>query len=105
MTNSAYPPAKSRRRAGWGRRGEVALRTLMAIGLGYALSALATTALAHWLPGSRLERTVTATLLSFAIFVALVIWAFATPRLSRALGLGLMACFALAALNAWGAGR
>lgn len=62
----------------------VASRALAAIVGGYALTALATFALALFLPMSRAEASMTATLLSFAIYTCAVIWVFATRTASRA---------------------
>lgn len=62
----------------------VASRVVAAILGGYALSALATFALATFLPMSRAEASMTATLLSFAIYTCAVIWVFATRTVWRA---------------------
>lgn len=62
----------------------VASRALAAIIGGYALTALATTALAIFLPLSRAEASMTATLLSFVIYTCVVLWVFATRSATRA---------------------
>lgn len=62
----------------------VASRALAAIVGGYALTALAITALAIFLPLSRAEASLTATLLSFLIYTCIVIWVFATRSATRA---------------------
>ncbi|MFC4311148.1 DUF3649 domain-containing protein [Steroidobacter flavus] len=62
----------------------VASRALAAIVGGYALTALAITALAIFLPLSRAEASMTATLLSFLIYTCVVIWVFATRSATRA---------------------
>lgn len=62
----------------------VASRALAAILGGYALTALATFALALLLPMSRAEASMTATLLSFLIYTCVVIWVFATRTAWRA---------------------
>lgn len=62
----------------------VASRALAAIIGGYALTALATTALAIFLPLSRSEASMTATLLSFVIYTCVVLWVFATRSATRA---------------------
>lgn len=62
----------------------VASRALAAIVGGYALTALAVTALAIFLPLSRAEASMTATLLSFVIYTCVVIWVFATRTAWRA---------------------
>lgn len=62
----------------------VASRALAAVVGGYALTALAVTALAIFLPLSRAEASMTATLLSFVIYTCVVIWVFATRTAWRA---------------------
>ena len=62
----------------------VASRALAAIIGGYALTALATTALAIFLPLSRSEASMTATLLAFVIYTCVVLWVFATRSATRA---------------------
>ncbi|HEY0682572.1 MAG TPA: PepSY-associated TM helix domain-containing protein [Steroidobacter sp.] len=58
----------------------VAARVVAAIVGGYALAALATFALAQFLPMTKAEASMTATLLSFLIYACAVIWVFATRR-------------------------
>ncbi|GFE81427.1 iron transporter [Steroidobacter agaridevorans] len=62
----------------------VASRALAAIIGGYALTALATFALAIFLPMSRAEASMTATLASFLIYACVVLWVFATRTAWRA---------------------
>ena len=62
----------------------VASRAIAAILGGYALTALATFALAAFLPLSRAEASMTATLASFLIYTCVVIWVFATRTAWRA---------------------
>lgn len=62
----------------------VASRALAAIVGGYALTALATFALALFLPLSKAEASMTATLLSFLIYTCAVLWVFATRTALRA---------------------
>lgn len=62
----------------------VASRAVAAILGGYVLSALATFALAIFLPLSRAEASMTATLLSFLIYTCVVLWVFATRTAWRA---------------------
>ncbi len=62
----------------------IASRAVAAILGGYALTALATFALAIFLPLSRAEASMTATLLSFLIYTCAVIWVFATRTAWRA---------------------
>jgi len=62
----------------------VASRVLAAILGGYMLSALTAFALAAFLPLSRSEASMTATLLSFLIYACAVIWVFTTRTAWRA---------------------
>jgi hypothetical protein len=62
----------------------VASRAIAAILGGYVLTALATFALAAFLPLSPSEASLTATLLSFLIYACVVIWVFATRTAWRA---------------------
>jgi len=73
-------------------RWAVASRALAAILGGYLVAALSTAAGAVWLPGSRSESTLTAMMLSFAVYVGAVVWVFAARTASRAwLGLAVPA--------------
>ncbi|MGH6647908.1 DUF3649 domain-containing protein [Aquabacterium sp.] len=85
-------------------RWAVASRALAAILGGYIVAALSTGALAVSLPGSRPEATLTATMLSFAVYAGAVIWVFSARSAWRAwLGLALPALVfgALIASHAW----
>lgn len=62
----------------------VASRAVAAIVGGYVLTALATFALAIFLPMSKAEASMTATLLSFLIYTCAVLWVFATRTAWRA---------------------
>lgn len=62
----------------------VASRALAAIVGGYVLTALGTAALAVFLLMPRAEATLTATMLSFAIYACIVLWAFAIRTAWRA---------------------
>lgn len=62
----------------------VASRAIAAVLGGYALTALATFALAIFMPLSRAEASMTATLSSFLIYTCVVIWVFATRTARRA---------------------
>lgn len=62
----------------------VASRAVAAIVGGYVLTAITTFALAMFLPLSKAEASMTATLLSFAIYTCAVIWVFATRTAWRA---------------------
>ena len=84
----------------WRRRLDVAGRAIAAIFLGYLFSALSTAVLARLLPGSRIEATMAATLLSFAIYAAVAVWAFADAKAWR-VWLGLTAGSGLLAAILW----
>lgn len=75
----------------------VASRVIAAILGGYALTSLATFALARLLPLSKSEASMTATLLSFFIYACVVIWAFAARSAWRAWGSLVAAAFVLGA--------
>ncbi|RZL03411.1 MAG: DUF3649 domain-containing protein [Rubrivivax sp.] len=65
-------------------RWAVASRALAAILGGYVVAALSTGALAVYLPGSRAEATLSATMLSFVVYTVAVIWVFAARSAGRA---------------------
>lgn len=62
----------------------IASRAILAIFGGYAFAALATASLALALPLPRPQAVLTATLLSFVLYCAVVIWAFAATSAGRA---------------------
>ncbi|WP_198381523.1 DUF3649 domain-containing protein [Roseomonas sp. KE2513] len=73
------PPDTERRRLGG-----LLLRSLAGIGGGYALAALATVVLSLSLPLARSEAVLAATMASFAVHAAAIIWAFAARSALRA---------------------
>jgi len=85
-------PTASSTRHSWLPRGSeglryrlgVASRALAAILGGYAVSALAATVLALFLPTSRAEATLTGMLASFVIYTVAVMWVFAARTALRA---------------------
>ena len=81
-------------------RREVVLRALAAVPLNYAVTSALTMLLARLLPGGPVQASIGATLLSFAIFAALVMTAFAV-RSVRALWLGLVAVGLAAGAADW----
>lgn len=101
VAQTAPPPAAKRK----GPKGptlrqrlDVAARAVAAIIVGYVFAALSTAVLARLLPGGAEEATIAATLLSFAVYAAVVIWAFADPKTWRVwLGLA-VGCAALGAV-------
>lgn len=76
----------------------VAARALAAIVGGYVVAALATAALAVFLPMPTADATLTATMLSFAIYAGVALWVFATRSALRACAGIALAALALAAL-------
>jgi hypothetical protein len=87
-------------RARWARRGDIALRIVAAIPLGYASASLWAMALARILPGDRTEATVTASLIALALCAIAAMWAFAARSGWCALW-SLTAAGALAAAITW----
>ncbi len=82
----------------------IASRTILAIFGGYASAALATASLALALPLTRPQAVLAATLSSFALYCALVIWAFAAASATRAwLVAGALCCLPAAHLLLTGA--
>lgn len=65
-------------------RWNVASRTLLAVAGGYALAAAATASLSLALPLPRAQAVMAATLLSFALYCALIIWAYSAGTARRA---------------------
>lgn len=61
----------------WRRRGDMTLRIVAAVPLGYGVSSLWAMALARLLPGDRAEAAVAATLVAFALCAGAAMWAFA----------------------------
>ncbi|WP_233222169.1 hypothetical protein [Allosphingosinicella deserti] len=61
----------------WRRRGDMALRVVSAIPLGYAVASLWAMAIARLLPGARSEATIVASLIAFVICAVAAMWAFA----------------------------
>lgn len=81
------PPAGVKRKGPKGptlrQRLDVAARAVAAILVGYLVAALSTAVLARLLPGGPEEATITATLLSFAVYAAVAVWCFADPKTWR----------------------
>lgn len=96
------------RKGVWQRRGDMTLRVMAAVPLGYAVGSLSAMALARVLPGDRAQATVTATLVAFAICAVAAMWAFAARSGWRAvwtLALVGGVAGAIAWLSISGAGR
>jgi hypothetical protein len=64
----------------WG----VAMRALLAVAGGYAISALYTASLALAFPKDRAQAVLGATMLSFTVYCVVAIWAFSARTLARA---------------------
>ncbi|XAH23548.1 DUF3649 domain-containing protein [Xylophilus sp. GW821-FHT01B05] len=62
----------------------VAVRAVAAMGGGYGLSALSAAVLALYLPTTRAEAALTATMLAFVIYPCAVMWVFAARSAARA---------------------
>lgn len=62
---------------------QIAARTAGGLFGGYAIAALATMLLARGLPMERSEATVAATLISFAVYAVVALWAFAVRDVTR----------------------
>lgn len=73
-----------RRKTSWRQRGPVVSRVLAALLGGYATTAAGTAALALYLPLSRIDATIAATLASFAVYALAIMWAFAARTAWRA---------------------
>ena len=76
-TTLAPPTAKPAKPPPWRLRLDVVARSIAAIFLGYLFAALSTAVLARFLPGPRAEASMAATLLSFAVYAGVAVWAFA----------------------------
>ncbi len=76
------------------------MRTIAAIGGGYAMASLAAIVCATLLPLDRAEAVVTGMLLSFAIYTGVVIWVFAAATALRA-WIGMLIPMALLGAAAW----
>ncbi|MGW8280582.1 hypothetical protein ACWGK7_13915 [Sphingomonas aurantiaca] len=87
-------------RARWARRGDIALRVVAAVPLGYATASLWAMAIARLLPGDRAEASVTASLVALALCAIAAIWAFAARSGWRAIWMLALAA-GLAAAIAW----
>ncbi|MFC0710523.1 hypothetical protein [Azorhizophilus paspali] len=72
------------------QRLDTAARVVLAVFGGYGFSALATVSLSWALPLPPAQAVLTATMLSFALFCALAIWAFSASSAWRAWGVTLL---------------
>jgi hypothetical protein len=88
------------RKGNWRGVCDVIARILLASVGAYAVMAACTMLLARVLPGAALDRTLWATILSFAIYAGLVVWTFAARSALRA-GAVLLAIGVVAGLGVW----
>ena len=82
---------------------EIAARTLLGVGAGYALSALLAAALSLALPMARAEAVMVATMLAFLAYVVFIIWAYAAANVWRLAGIWAVLAGVLWLVKAWGA--
>ncbi|MCP1249369.1 hypothetical protein [Gluconobacter oxydans] len=87
------------------RRYDIALRLVVALPLGYALSALGGVCLAFWLPLSRTDNAMAGTLLGLILWPVIFMASFAVARIGRLLALLLPATCLLSALALLGGWR
>ncbi|ONF95356.1 hypothetical protein [Sphingomonas jeddahensis] len=85
----------------WKRRGDVALRIVAAVPLGYAVASLWAMALARLLPGSPSEASIAAALIALALCAVAAMYAFAARSGLRAFTV-LLVLGAMAGAIAWG---
>lgn len=85
----------------WKRRGDVALRIVAAVPLGYAVASLWAMALARLLPGSPSEASIAAALIALALCAVAAMYAFAARSGLRAFVV-LLTLGAVAGAIAWG---
>jgi hypothetical protein len=79
---------------------EIAARTGLAVFGGYAFTYAATAALARLLPLARVDALTVASLLSFVVYLAFILWVFAAASVRRVL-IGLSGGLPLAAIGFW----
>lgn len=84
----------------WRHRLDVAARTLAAAAMGYLVAALSAATLSRLLPGPTPEAIMTGSLLSFAIYAGIAIWAFAERQVWR-VWLGLSGAAAVLGAILW----
>lgn len=100
VSDSTPAGSAAKGRAGGTQPGwHIALRILTAMVGGYALTSAVTIVLARTLPGSPLDTAMAATLMSFGIYTAIIVWVFAARKILAVTGqvLGLTAVTGLLA--------
>ena len=78
------PSNKPKKLSPAAHRWNVASRTLLAVAGGYAITAAATASLSLALPLSRAQAVMAATLFSFTLYCALIVWAYSARTARRA---------------------
>ncbi|MEM9595562.1 MAG: iron transporter [Acidobacteriota bacterium] len=81
-------------------RWHVASRVLAAAVPGFVLTNTASILLSFLLPGDKVSAVATATVLSYALYGAVILWIFSVERL-RTIWLGLLLAIAVTAGGAW----
>ncbi|MBF0865158.1 MAG: hypothetical protein ABF932_07740 [Gluconobacter potus] len=84
------------------RRYDIALRLVVALPLGYALSALGGVCLAFWLPLSRADNAMAGILLGLVLWPVVFIAAFAVTRIGRLLAFLILVASLLSGLGLLG---
>lgn len=77
-------PRKPQKLSPAAHRWNVASRTVLAVAGGYAIAAAATASLSLALPIPRAQAVMAATLLSFALYCTLIVWAYSAGTARRA---------------------
>ncbi|MEM8996879.1 MAG: DUF3649 domain-containing protein [Acidobacteriota bacterium] len=94
-------PAKPRRKLRRGpSRWHVASRVIAAAIPGFLLTNTAAIFLTFLLPGDKLTAVATATVLSFLLYTAIILWIFSARRL-RTVWLGLLAALVVTGVGSW----
>ncbi|MBD1584290.1 iron transporter [Pseudoalteromonas sp. S16_S37] len=78
---------------------EVLLRLLVIVALGYPLTALVSIVISQILPLSKADSVAAASMLSFAIYTAYIMWAFAAKSWQKVAYLSVMLMTAMAACH------
>ena len=81
-------------------RWHVASRVFAAAIPGFVLTNTTGILLSFLLPGDKLDGIATATLLSYAIYTAIILWVFSVQRL-RTVWIGLLSALAVTGAGAW----
>ena len=88
---------EARRISGW----HITSRVVAALVPGFVLTNTAAVFFALLLPGEKFDGVAWATVLSYALYTAIILWVFAVKRL-RTVWIGLLGAICATALGAWG---